>query len=206
MKKDIKRLATIHRLQVTGLELFYQKGYYNTSIDDILKELSLSKGAFYHHFKTKEEYFISIVQNLLFRRIYSQLIAPLEAKGDPVNNIIKCFDESLETAEHNFLDYGCVLGNFMTEFNGKNPEIMRYLQDILKVWEVNLVTILQRGKTDGHVNRHVDCEAVANYLIASYLGIRILMVEGNGKNLRYKYIQQLKQYLKIVGDVNVTMY
>lgn len=200
MKKDIKRLATIHRLQATGLELFYQRGYYNTSIDYILKELSLSKGAFYYHFKTKEEYFISIVQNLLFRRIYSQLIEPIEGKKDPLNKIINCFDDSLETAEHNFLDYGCVLGNFITEFNGKNPEIMGYLQDILKVWEVNLVTVLQKGKTDGYVNRHIDCEAVANYLISSYFGIRILMVEGSGKNLRYKYIQQLRQYFKYVGD------
>lgn len=200
MKRDIKSLTTIHRLQVTGLELFYQRGYYNTSIDDILKELSLSKGAFYYHFKSKEDYFISIVQNLLFRRIYSQLIEPIEGKKDPLNKIINCFDNSLETAEHNFLDYGCVLGNFITEFNGKNPEIMVYLQDILKVWEVNLITILQKGKTDGYVNRHIDCEAVANYLIASYLGVRILMVEGGGKNIRYKYIQQLRQYFKIVGD------
>lgn len=203
MKKDIKRLATIHRLQVTGLELFYQRGYYNTSIDDILKELSLSKGAFYYHFKSKEDYFISIVQNLLFRRIYSQLIEPLEGKEDPLNKIIDCFNDSLETAEHNFLDYGCVLGNFITEFNGKNPEIMRYLQDIVKVWEVNLVTILQKGKTNGYVNRHIDCEGVATYLIASYLGIRILMVEGSGKNLRYKYVQQLRQYLKMVGDKTI---
>lgn len=203
MTKDLKRLTTIHRLQITGLELFYQRGYYNTSIDDILKELSLSKGAFYYHFKSKEDYFISIIQHLLFRRIYSQLIEPLEGKKDPLNQIINCFDNSLETAEHNFLDYGCVLGNFLTEFNGKNPEIMAYLQDILKVWEVNLVTILQKGKSEGYVNRHIDCEAVASYLIASYLGIRILMVEGNGKNLRYKYIQQLRQYFKIVGEKTI---
>jgi len=201
MKKDIKSRATIHRLQATGLELFYQRGYYNTSIDDILKELSLSKGAFYYHFKSKEDYFISIVQNLLFRKIYSQLIEPIEGRKDPLNKIINCFDDALETAEHNFLDYGCVLGNFITEFNGKNPEIMGYLQDILKVWEVNLVTILQKGKTDGYVNRHIECDGVANYLIASYLGIRLLMVEGNSKILRYKYIQQLRQYFRLVGDV-----
>ena len=96
-----------------------------------------------------------------------------------------------------------MLGNFISEFNGKNPEIMGYLQDILKVWEVNLVTILQKGKTDGYVNRHIECDGVANYLIASYLGIRILMVEGNSRMLRYKYMQQLRQYLKLVGDRTV---
>ncbi|WP_031446121.1 MULTISPECIES: TetR/AcrR family transcriptional regulator [Arenibacter] len=198
MDKQLKRMATMQRIQTTGLEVFYQKGYFNTSIDDILKELSLSKGAFYYHFQSKEEYFISIVQNLLFRRVYSSLIEPIEGQEDPLNKIVACFDDALETAEHNFLDYGFVLSNFITEFNGKNPDIMNYLQDILKVWEVNLVTALQKGKTDGYVDRHVDSEAVATYLISSYIGIRTLMVEGNSKMLRYKYIQQLRQYFKLI--------
>ncbi len=198
MEKQLKRMATMQRIQTTGLELFYQRGYFNTSIDDILKELSLSKGAFYYHFQSKEEYFISIVQNLLFRKVYSSLIEPIEGQEDPLNKIVVCFDDALETAEHNFLDYGFVLSNFITEFNGKNPDIMNYLQDILKVWEVNLVTALQKGKTDGYVNRHIDSEAVATYLISSYIGIRTLMVEGNSKMLRYKYIQQLRQYFKLI--------
>mgnify|MGYP003643749415 FL=1 len=198
MDKQLKRRATMQRIQTTGLDIFYQKGYHNTSIDDILKELSLSKGAFYYHFQSKEEYFISIVQNLLFRKVYSSLIEPIEGEEDPLNKIVNCFDNALETAEHNFLDYGFVLSNFITEFNGKNPDIMNYLQDILKVWEVNLVTALQKGKTDGYVNRHIDSEAVATYLISSYIGIRTLMVEGNSKMLRYKYIQQLKHYFKLI--------
>jgi|TARA_R110000744_G_scaffold230684_2_gene348866 AcrR family transcriptional regulator len=198
MEKQLKRMATMQRIQTTGLEVFYQKGYFNTSIDDILKELSLSKGAFYYHFQSKEEYFISIVQNLLFRKVYSTLIEPIEGQEDPLNKIVVCFDNALETAEHNFLDYGFVLSNFITEFNGKNPDIMNYLQDILKVWEVNLVTALQKGKSDGYVNRHIDSEAVATYLISSYIGIRTLMVEGNSKMLRYKYIQQLRQYFRLI--------
>ena len=71
MEKSLKRMATMHRMQVTGLNLFYKQGYYNTSIDDILKTLSLSKGAFYYHFQSKEDFFISIIQNLLFKKIYS---------------------------------------------------------------------------------------------------------------------------------------
>ena len=46
MNKSLKRMATMQRLQTTGLELFYAKGYYDTSVDDILKKLELSKGAF----------------------------------------------------------------------------------------------------------------------------------------------------------------
>jgi TetR/AcrR family transcriptional repressor of nem operon len=200
MEKNLKRMATMQRMQSTGLELFYQQGYYNTSIDDILKKLSLSKGAFYYHFQSKEDFFISIVQNLLFQKVYAMLVEPIEGQEDPLNVISKAIEDALETAEHNDLDYGFVLSNFITEFNGKNPEIMKYLMDILKVWEVNLITTLQKGKSDGYVDRHVDSEAVATYVISSYIGIRTLMVDGNPRTLRYKYIQQLKNYFKLISQ------
>lgn len=189
-------MATMHRMQVKGLELFYRQGYYSTSVDDILKSLSLSKGAFYHHFQSKEDFFISIIQNLIVQKVYSMLIEPVEAHDNPLRVIEQSLDNALETAEHNDMDFGFMLSNFMTEFNRRNPEISKYLKDIYKMWEVNLVSTLQRGKTDGFVARHVDSESVANYLIASYIGIRTLMVEGNCKVLRYQYIQQLRTYLR----------
>ncbi|WP_088340734.1 TetR/AcrR family transcriptional regulator [Robiginitalea sediminis] len=201
MDKNLKRMATMHRMQMTGLELFYRQGYYNTSIDDILKSLDLSKGAFYYHFQSKEEFFISIVQNLVFRKVYSMLIEPVEGKNNPLHAIEVCLDDALETAEHNHMDFGFVLANFMNEFNGRNPEIMKYLTDICKVWEVNLVTALQRGKTDGFVERHIDSEGVAAYIISSYFGIRTLMVGGNRKMMRYHYIQQLRNYFRSLSPV-----
>ena len=200
MDKNLKRMATMHRMQVKGLELFYSQGYYNTSVDDILKSLSLSKGAFYHHFQSKEDFFISIIQNLIVQKVYSMLIEPVESKENPLRVIESCFDNALETAEHNDMDFGFVLSNFMSEFNRRNPEITKYLRDIYKVWEVNLVSTLQKGKTDGFVARHVDSESVANYLISSYIGIRTLMVEGNCRVLRYQYMQQLRNYLKSLEE------
>ena len=127
MDKNLKRMATMHRMQVKGLELFYTQGYYNTSVDDILKSLSLSKGAFYHHFQSKEDFFISIIQNLIVQKVYSMLIEPVESKENPLRVIESCFDNALETAEHNDMDFGFILSNFMSEFNRRNPEITKYL-------------------------------------------------------------------------------
>ncbi len=196
MDKNLKRLATVQRMQVTGLELFYKKGYYNTSVDDILKELSLSKGAFYHHFDSKEDFFIQIIQNLVVRKMYSMLIEPIEGHENTLDLISNCFENALETAVHNELDYGFVLGNFINEFNGRNPRIMKHLNDILKVWEVNLVSTIQKGKFNGYIDRHVDAEGVAVFLMSSFIGIRTLMVENTPSARKYRFMSQIKQYFK----------
>lgn len=201
MDKNLKRMATMHKMQLAGLELFYANGYYNTSIDDILKTLGMSKGAFYYHFQSKEAFFVSIVQQLVFRKVYSMLIEPVEEAQNPLRAIEISLDDALNTAEHNELDYGFVLSNFMNEFNGRNETIMGFLKEICKVWEVNLVTALQRGKTNGFVERHADSEGVAMYIISSYFGVRTLMVGGNARLLRYNYIQQLRNYFRALSPV-----
>ena len=47
---------TVARILDVSERLFLEKGYDNTTIQDIVDELGgLSKGAVYHHFKSKEE-------------------------------------------------------------------------------------------------------------------------------------------------------
>jgi AcrR family transcriptional regulator len=198
MNKSLKRMATMQRMQTTGLELFYAKGYYNTSVDDILKKLELSKGAFYYHFDSKEDFFVQIIQNLLARKVYSSLIEPIEGHENPLILITNCFDEAMETAVHNEMDFGCILNNFLTEFNGKNEVIMYHLNEITTVWEVNLISALQKGKFNGYLDRHVDCEAVATFLMSSYFGVRTLMTGLSPSAKKYRFMTQLRMYFKSI--------
>lgn len=193
----------MHRLCGKGLEIFHAKGYYNTSLDDILNELSLSKGAFYHHFKSKEDYFINIVQNLIVQKVYALLIEPLNTNENPLPVIVESLERALEPGKRNEMAYGFMLNDFLTEFNKRNEEISSQLKEILSVWEVNLVAVLKKGKLDGHIARHVDCEGVATYIIASFLGMRSLLMDSSNKQLRYQYIQQLKQYFNSIAAHHV---
>lgn len=52
---------TVSRILDTSLKLFLEKGYEKTTIQDIVDNLEgLTKGAIYHHFKSKEDIIISI--------------------------------------------------------------------------------------------------------------------------------------------------
>ena len=48
-----KGLARREQIIETAERLFYARGYEQTSVQDILDELNLSKGGFYHHFESK---------------------------------------------------------------------------------------------------------------------------------------------------------
>ncbi|WP_042277421.1 TetR/AcrR family transcriptional regulator [[Clostridium] dakarense] len=56
---------TINRILDTSMDLFLKKGYDNTTIQDIVDALGdLSKGAIYHHFKSKEEIIEAVIPRL----------------------------------------------------------------------------------------------------------------------------------------------
>ena len=68
-----------------AMKLFRQKGYDKTSIDDINKAIGVTKGAFYYHFKSKED-------------ILEEVVARLAGKTIKITEEI-CFDKSLNAIE-----------------------------------------------------------------------------------------------------------
>lgn len=54
---------TVKLILKTAARLFTAKGFERTSLQDIMNETKLSKGAIYHHFASKEDIFIRICEN-----------------------------------------------------------------------------------------------------------------------------------------------
>ncbi|MDP4292204.1 MAG: TetR/AcrR family transcriptional regulator [Bacteroidota bacterium] len=54
-------LETREHILITAFTLFMEKGYKSVTMSDLEKETGLTKGAFYHYFKSKEEIFIEVI-------------------------------------------------------------------------------------------------------------------------------------------------
>ena len=59
-----KSQAMIEKILATASQLFVQKGYEKTSMQDIARTAGISKGAIYHHFQSKEEIILKVMQHL----------------------------------------------------------------------------------------------------------------------------------------------
>lgn len=53
------------RIMEAAIKLFSKRGYNKASVDDICKEAGISKGAFYHHFKSKQALFLALLDGWL---------------------------------------------------------------------------------------------------------------------------------------------
>lgn len=84
MKKNLNQ--TKSRIVTAAWKLFYQYGYEDTTIDDIVEASQTSKGSFYHYFESKDALFGSL--SYLFDEKYNELEETMDQSLDPVDKLI----------------------------------------------------------------------------------------------------------------------
>ena len=84
MKKTTNQ--TKSRIVSAAWQLFYQYGYNNTTIDDIVELSQPSKGSFYHYFSTKDDLLGSL--SYLFDEKYEELMETMDPSLSPIDKLV----------------------------------------------------------------------------------------------------------------------
>lgn len=74
------------RILDVAWELFYQKGYVNTTVNDIIKKAGTSKGGFYYYFKAKDELLNSLY--VFFDREYEKFYKALDKRLNSMTQLM----------------------------------------------------------------------------------------------------------------------
>lgn len=90
MKKNPRN--TKSRIVSAAWKLFYEQGYENTTIEEIIEESETSKGSFYHYFESKDALLGSL--SLVFDEKYEQFIPTLDPDMDSFEKLM-CVNQVL---------------------------------------------------------------------------------------------------------------
>jgi len=74
LKQEIKSKRSKDQIIQVALSLFSNKGYNETTMADLVTATGLSKGAVYHHFKSKEEILQLLMKNCQRTKKFHQQI------------------------------------------------------------------------------------------------------------------------------------
>lgn len=101
-KFEIKREESFNRIMKAGMERFCEKGYTATSIQEICEHAGYTKGAFYLHFKGKEDFFLNLLDfRSRIRKDWSSTVDEVnqytsleEAVFKRINNFLELMEKS----------------------------------------------------------------------------------------------------------------
>ncbi|MCP9755503.1 TetR/AcrR family transcriptional regulator [Lacihabitans sp. CCS-44] len=190
-KAAATRLNILHK----AFELIYAKGYQTTSIDEIIATTKVTKGAFFYHFKSKDEMGLAIINEILKPTMEESFIKPLENATEPIGVIYQMMYDLLFNNEFLKLEYGCPAGNLTQEMTPWNVEFSEVLSSLTRKWHSTLEKLIEIGKKNGNIRPNVNAAQVAYFVMSGYWGIRNFGKVYKSKDCYFAYLEELKVYL-----------
>lgn len=105
--------ATRQQIVDAADELFYARGYAQTSFADIAAAVRISRGNFYYHFRTKDEILEAVIDKRLADR--ETLLTSWQATAETPADRIACFIRIVIVNQARIMAYGCPVGTLVTE-------------------------------------------------------------------------------------------
>lgn len=190
-KAETTRLTILQK----AFELIYTKGYQTTSVDDILATTQVTKGAFYYHFKNKDEMGVAIINELMKPVLIKSFIEPLQHAENPLEAIYQLMYHLLMENDFLKVEYGCPAANFTQEMAPWNVDFSKALNDISRQW-INIMTaVIEKGQQNGSVRKDVNAQQVTMFIMSGYWGIRNFGKLENSKKVYIPYLNELENYL-----------
>lgn len=180
-----------------SLRLFSIKGFFSTSINDIMEASGASKGGLYNHFKSKDELFSAVLGES--RRIWREKnLAGLDRIENPLEKIIKLFenyrDRYLKDLEN--LPGGCIFVRVSVELNEHNHNLAGEINEgfvRLKGW---FKKRLDEAKESGRLREGLNTQEISEILFSGMLGASLVYGMDRSRENLHRTVNSMIQYLR----------
>jgi TetR/AcrR family transcriptional repressor of nem operon len=146
--------------------LFYRRGYEHTSFADIAGHVRISRGNFYHHFKTKDEILDAVIDARLANT--RTMLEQWAIEGKQPSDRIRSFIQMLIANRTDIKRYGCPVGTLCSELaklNHAAQDEANALFTLFRTWLRRQFTLL---------GREPDADMLAMHLLARSQGVATL--------------------------------
>lgn len=185
---------TRHSILEKAFQLIYRNGFQATSIDKIIETTAVTKGAFYYHFKNKDEMGLAMINEIIYPRIKKGLIDPLKKDAPPIDLLYQTIEDFMLGISEEQLIHGCPTNNLIQEMAPLNDQFRMALSRIIELWKAQIIILLNQALDKGLIQAH-NFDGSAQFIIASYEGARGLGKVYKSFIYYHIYLQQLKYYL-----------
>lgn len=170
-------------------QLFYQQGFEHTSFAHIAKAVSISRGNFYHHFKTKDDILNAVIDHRLANT--ECMLLQWEQEGDTPEQRIKCFINILLTNKLKIKQFGCPVGTLCTELAKLNHHAQNHANAVFTLFRTWLcMQFTQLGCKKHHADQ------LSMHLLARSQGVATLANAFNDDKFLQHEVTQLNKWLQ----------
>jgi len=196
MRKTKGRPKSFNESEVLALAMnyFWEHGYDNASLDNLLEVMGIKKSSFYHTFKSKEELFSRCLE--LYRKTNAEELLALKNEIGPKKTMLELTNMKLKELKETGKVKGCLIVNSGKEsylkYKDLNEQIGReflFLQDMF-------ANIVKEAQEKGEIKSKKDSKILASRYMNSLNGLILTIQAGARQEMIDDLVESLKEIIE----------
>ncbi len=177
----------------TATELFRRNGYAATTVDEICAQACATKGAFFHHFKTKEAIALACLERW-DRQVASMGDGvPLDSLDDPVAKTLAYLDFMIDAFSDPNLLKSCLAGTTVQEVSESHPQLRSASNRCFVSAKDQVRTLLEDACRSRRIKR--DTDGLATLWVATLQGSLVLCKASRDEAVIPASLKHVRSYI-----------
>ncbi|NHK28395.1 TetR/AcrR family transcriptional regulator [Parvularcula flava] len=201
--KPAARPTAREKLLDAAFSVIREQGYSATSVDDLCRTAGVTKGAFFHHFPSKEALAVAAANHWSEATGAFFAAAPYHDPKDPLDRVLGYVDFRRAILQGDVPEFTCLVGTMVQEAYGSSPDI----RDACRASIFDHAANIERDIAEAMAERGINnagwtARSLALHTQAVLQGAFILAkAEGTadgGANLAAQSVDHLRRYIEML--------
>jgi len=181
-----------------ALGVFRTKGYTATTVDDLCRASGVTKGAFFHHFESKEAVALAAIEH--WNKITGSLFeaAPYWQFEDPRERLLAYLDFRAALVRGQLPEFTCLLGTMVQEVFSSHPTLRAACGAGIEAHAAMLVPTIEAAKSRYAPDADWTSESLARYTQTVLQGGFVLAKAMNDSQAALDAIAHLRRYIEAI--------
>lgn len=204
MKKNPKN--TRANIMDAAQALILDHGFGGTTVDSVIELAGVSKGAFFHHFASKAELGLKLVERYAeedTKHLEQTLAKAEKLSNDPLQQMlifVKLFEQEIELLKEPFP--GCLFASYLQQSELFDHNILEVIRESMLLWRSRVLDKLKNIEKKYPSQRNVDLESLADMLMVIFEGAFVLSQSLNENKVIAQQLSHYHSYLSLLFDPN----
>lgn len=184
------------KLLDAALHVIRAKGYSATTVDDICRAAGVTKGSFFHYFKSKEELALAAAGHFAARADALFAAAPYRKATDPRERLLGYVDFRAAMLNGELPDVTCLLGTMVQETYETHPAIRDACDGFISSHAADVARDIAEAKRRYAPDAAWSAESLGLYTQAVIQGAFILAKAKRSRDIAVACLGHLRQHLE----------
>jgi TetR/AcrR family transcriptional repressor of nem operon len=186
------------RLLDAAFTLIRERGYASTSLDALCALAGVTKGAFFHHFESKDALGVAAANHWSETTSAFFEAAPYHKHSDPLDRVLGYIDFRKSILKGDIAEFTCLVGTMVQEIYGTSPGIREACEASISGHAATLVADIAEAMKRHRIRATWSAESLALHTQAVVQGAFILAKARGGPAVAAASIDHLRRYIELL--------